>query len=142
MTSFIESSLPHSEIVKVRYRGLDAQGHLYIANYLVYSDEVLASYVEALGLSIMDPHQAPYLIFTVNIHCNYINEVGGNSKIRVYTGYSRLGTSSADAVFELYNNANRALLAKGGLTKVFVDPITRKSIPILPFYRTAILNNQ
>ena len=142
MASLIESSLPHSEIVKVRYRDLDAQGHLYFANYLVYSDEVLASYVEALGLSIMNPHQAPYLIFTVNIHCNYINEIGGNSEIKVYTGYSRLGTSSADAVFELYNSANGFLLAKGGLTKVFLDPKTRRPMPIPAFYRAAILKRQ
>ena len=142
MTSLIESSLPHSEIVKVRFGDLDAQGHLYFANYLVYGDEVLGGYMEALGLNIMDPHQAPYLIFTVNIHCDYINEIGGNSEVKVYTGYTRLGTSSADAAFELYNNANGVLLAKGGLTQVFVNPKTRKSMPIPAFYGSAILNRQ
>lgn len=142
MTQLIECALPYSEIVKVRFRDLDAQGHLYFANYLVYGDEVLGGYMEDLGLNIMDPQQAPCLIFTVNIQCDYIKEIGGNSEIKVYTGYSRIGTTSADAVFELYNNANGDILAKGGLTQVFVDPKTRKSMPIPAFYKTAILKQQ
>ena len=65
--STINSQLPFSEIVKVRYSDLDAQGHLYFANYLVFGDEVLGAYMEQLGLSIMDPLSAPCLIFTVNM---------------------------------------------------------------------------
>jgi acyl-CoA thioester hydrolase len=136
------SQLPFSETVKVRFRDLDAQGHLYFANYLVYGDEILGSYMEELGLNIMDPLIAPCLIFTVNIHCDYVNEIGGDSNVKVAVGYSRLGTSSADAVFELYNSADGTLLAKGGLTQVFVDPKTRKSIPIPAFYKTNILERQ
>ena len=104
MGANINSQLPFSEIVKVRYSDLDAQGHLYFAKYLVFGDEVLGAYMEQLGLNIMDPLSAPCLIFTVNIHCDYHNEIAGNSEIAVYTGYGRLGKSSADAVFELYNN--------------------------------------
>ena len=138
----MQSQLAFSDVVNVRFRDLDAQGHLYFANYLVYGDEVLGAYMEELGLNIMDPLIAPCLIFTVNIHCDYLNEIGGNSVVRVAAGYSRLGTSSADAVFELYNNADGVLLAKGGVTQVFVDPTTRKSIPIPSFYKANILERQ
>jgi len=138
----IDSQLPFSEIVKIRYSDLDAQGHLYFANYLVFGDEVLGAYMEQLGLNIMDPLKAPCLIFTVNIYCDYVNEISGNSEIAVYAGYGRLGTSSADAVFELYNNTDGLLLAKGGLTQVFVDPETRQSMPIPVFYRENIIERQ
>ena len=60
----------------------------------------------------------------------------------VYEGYARLGNSRADAVFELYNNDNGELLAKGGLTQVFVDPKSRKSMPIPPFFKAGILMQQ
>ncbi len=138
----MQSQLPFSDSVSVRFSDLDAQGHLYFANYLVYGDEVLGAYMEALGLNIMDPLVAPCLIFTVNIHCDYISEIGGSSEVSVAVGYSRLGESSADAVFELHNSADGVLLAKGGLTQVFVDPKTRKSIPIPAFYRANILQRQ
>ena len=142
MGANIDSQLPFNEIVKVRYSDLDAQGHLYFANYLVFADEVLGAYMEQLGLNLMDPLTAPCLIFTVNIHCDYLNEITGNSDIAVCTGYGRLGRSSADAVFELYDNANGLLLAKGGLTQVFVNPKTRQSIPIPEFYRENIIEQQ
>ena len=81
MGASIDSQLPFSEVVKVRYSDLDAQGHLYFAKYLVFGDEVLGAYMEHLGLNIMDPLSAPCLIFTVNIHCDYHNEIAGNSEI-------------------------------------------------------------
>ncbi|MFT6958818.1 MAG: acyl-CoA thioester hydrolase, partial [Halieaceae bacterium] len=61
---------------------------------------------------------------------------------RVCVGYSRLGNSSADAAFELYNDATDTLLARGGLTQVYVDKGTRKSTPIPAELRTAIIDRQ
>lgn len=136
------SQLPFSEIVKVRFSDMDAQGHLYFANYMVYADEVLGAYMEELGLGALNPHKAPCLIFTIKINCDYRNEIGGNGDVKVCVGYSRLGGSSADAVFELYNNADGVLLAKGGLTQVFVDPETRKSMPIPPLFKAGIIERQ
>lgn len=136
------STLPFRDTVNVRFSDMDAQGHLYFANYMVYADEVLGLYMEALGLGAMNPHKAPCLIFTVNIRCEYASEIGANGQVDVYVGYDRLGNSSADAVFELYNHADGSLLASGGLTQVFVDPQTRKSMPIPDFFRAGILERQ
>lgn len=135
-------NLPFSDTIKVRFSDMDAQGHLYFANYMVYADEVLGFYMEELGLGAMNPQTAPCLIFTVNIRCEYTSEIGANGEVRVDVGYARLGNSSADAVFELYNNSDSTLLASGGLTQVFVDPKTRKSMPIPPFFREGILARQ
>ena len=60
---------------------MDAQGHLYFANYMVYADEVLGAYMEQLGLGAMNPHTAPCLIFTVDIRCEYLSEIAGNSEV-------------------------------------------------------------
>ena len=136
------SQLPYSETINVRYRDLDAQGHLYFANYLVYADEVLGAYMVKLGLNILNPSTAPCMIFTVNINCEYISEVAGDSEVAVYTGYSRIGNSSADAVFEIYGHEGKTLMAKGSLTQVFVNPKTRKSMPIPEFYRKALIQRQ
>ena len=142
MPTLEDSKLPFVDTMKVRFSDMDAQGHLYFANYMIYADEVLGFYMEALGLGAMNPHKAPCLIFTVNIRCEYAGEIGGNGNVAVRVGYARLGNSSADAVFELYNEATGELLAHGGLTQVFVDPQSRKSIPIPGFFREAILERQ
>ncbi|MEH6517214.1 MAG: thioesterase family protein [Halioglobus sp.] len=136
------STLPHSDIMKVRFSDVDAQGHLYFANYMVFADEILGFYMEELGYSGMNPQQAPCFIFTVKINCEYVDEVKAFDNVRVYVGYSRLGNSSADAAFELYNDATDTLLARGGLTQVYVDKDTRKSTPIPPNFRAAIISRQ
>lgn len=142
MNNSAQTELPFSEIVKVRFRDMDAQGHLYFANYMVYADEVLGAYMEQLGLGALNPQTAPCLIFTVDIRCEFLSEIAGNGEVNVCVGYARLGNSSADAVYELYNNASGVLLAKGGLTQVFVDPESRKSTPIPPFFKAGILEQQ
>ena len=48
----MNKELPFSQVMPVRFSDLDAQGHLYFANYLVYGDEVVSKYMEELGLNI------------------------------------------------------------------------------------------
>jgi acyl-CoA thioester hydrolase len=133
------STLPYSDTVRVRYSDTDAQGHLYFANYLVYADEVAGYYMEHLGLSAMNPQQAPCFIFTVNVQCEYLGECKAFDTVKVCVGYSRLGRSSADIAFEIYNEDVTAALARGSITQVFTDKSTRLSTPIPAAFRAAII---
>jgi acyl-CoA thioester hydrolase len=125
--------------VRVRYSDTDAQGHLYFANYLVYADEVAGFYMEQLGLSAMNPQQAPCFIFTVNLNCEYLGECKAFDTVRVCVGYSRLGRSSADLAFEIYNEDATEALARGSITQVFTDKLTRRATPIPAAFRAAII---
>jgi acyl-CoA thioester hydrolase len=140
--SVAASELPYSDTLRVRFSDTDAQGHLYFANYLVYADEVAGFYMEELGLSAMNPRDAPCFIFTVNLSCQYIDECKAFETVRVFVGYSRLGTSSADIRFELYNDGTGKKLAEGSFTQVFTDKITRKSTPVPAAFRSAIVSRQ
>jgi len=135
-------TLPFSELVKVRFRDTDSQGHLYFANYLVYADEVAGAYMEALGFNAMNPGDAPCFIFTVNIQCDYLDECKAFDEVRVEVGYSRLGNSSADVVFDLYRAHDNVQLAKGSLTQVFVDKQSRKAAGIPADFKRAIIERQ
>jgi acyl-CoA thioester hydrolase len=141
-TKPIDSALPFSDIVRVRFSDTDAQGHLYFANYLVYADEVAGFYMEELGFSAMNPQQAPCFIFTVNINCDYIDECKAYDTVRVFVGYGRLGNSSAELLFELYNEETGAALARGSLTQVYVDKHSRQPTGIPAEFRAAILARQ
>ena len=136
------SALPYSDTIRVRFSDTDAQGHLYFANYMVYADEVASVYMEELGYRAMNPRQAPCYIFTVNINCEFLEECKAFDTVRVRVGYSRLGRSSADLAFELYNEATGAALARGSITQVFTDKETRKSSAIPPAFRDAIIARQ
>ncbi|WP_417665074.1 acyl-CoA thioesterase [Pseudidiomarina sp.] len=135
------SELPFYEVIRVRFSDVDSQGHLYFANYLVYADEALCQFMEKLGYSAMNPQLAPCLIYMVNIQCDYLQECQANEHIRCHVGYQRLGSSSADVVFELKNDDGE-MLAKGQMTQVFVDKKTRKAAGIPTDLRAAIIANQ
>ncbi|WP_347136840.1 acyl-CoA thioesterase [Parahaliea mediterranea] len=132
----------YSETVAVRYSDTDAQGHLYFANYMVYADEVGGHYMEALGLSAMNPQQAPCFIFTVNINCDFVGECVAGDRVRVSVGYTRLGNASAEMAFYLASEATGEALASGSLTQVFVDKQTRRAGGMPPGYREAIIARQ
>ena len=135
-------SFPFSETMKVRFRDTDSQGHLYFANYLVFADEITGFYMDELGFRATQPSKAPSFIFTVNIQCDYIDEITANGIVRGSVGYRRLGRSSADVAFLLQNHETEAVLARGTITQVFVDRDTRKSIAIPEPFRSNIIERQ
>lgn len=120
----------HSERIKVRYRDTDAQGHLYFANYLVYADEATGAMMSRLGFNWIDPAQAPCLVFTANINCDYLHECRMDDTVRVDVGYQRLGNTSATLGFTMHEERAGTLLVRGTLTQVFVDRNTRRPCPI------------
>ena len=138
----MDHKLPYSDTMKVRFSDTDAQGHLYFANYMVYADEVGGHYMEELGYPAMNPQDAPALIFTVNINCDYVDECISGDVVRVIVGYEKLGKSSAVMAYELCNEVTEVVLARGSITQVFVDPQTRKSCEIPQSFRAAILSRQ
>ncbi len=138
----LDTALPYRNTMLVRFSDTDAQGHLYFANYLVYADEVAGFYMEELGFGAMNPQTAPCFIFTVNINCDYLGECRAYETVEVRLGYSRLGRSSADLAFELYAEDGSRILAKGSLTQVFTDKVSRRPIPIPAEFRAAILARQ
>lgn len=138
----MDSALPYSEIIKVRFRDTDSQGHLYFANYLVFADEITGFYMAQLGYNSSNPGDVPCYIFTVNLNCDYLDECKALDEIRVFTGYTRLGKSSAEVAFELYREHDSVLLSKGSFTQVFVDKQTRKSCPIPEVFRASVIARQ
>ena len=137
-----EAAPAHCELFKVRYRDTDAQGHLYFANYLVYADEAAGSYMSSLGFDWSDPASLPCLVFTVNINIDYLDECRIEDRVRAEVGYSRLGNASAQLDFALFNDARGTALARGHIRQVFVDRETRRSMPIPPPLRQAIVARQ
>jgi acyl-CoA thioester hydrolase len=134
--------LPFSGTMRVRFSDADAQGHLYFANYMVFADEVAGHYMEELGYGAMNPQDAPALIFTVNINCDYKSECKSGDSVLVQVGYEKLGNSSAVLAYELRMQETEELLASGRITQVFVDPGSRTSCPIPAEFRAAIIARQ
>jgi len=97
---------------------------------------------DAVIILVATPDQAPCYVFTVNVQCDYHDEIAANGLVRGFVRYNRLGRSSAEVAFLLQSDSDSRVLASGKITQVFVDPATRQSIPIPDFFRTNILARQ
>ncbi len=130
----------YDEIIRVRFRDTDSQGHMFFANYLVFADEVVGNYLSTLGFDWSDPESMPCFVFTANVTCDYIHECKAGDEVRVSVNYERLGNTSATIGFRLTRVSDEQALASGGFTQVFVDPATRKPTPVPERVREAIAN--
>ncbi len=133
---------PHQSTMSVRYRDTDSQGHMYFANYLVFADEAMSAYWRELGWGFEDMENAPTYTFAVNANVDYVSECLAFDELQVRVGFSRLGNSSADTAFELFNQRSGEIAARGSFTHVFVDKQSRSSCPIPAFLREAIVARQ
>lgn len=128
----------YSEILRVRFRDTDSQGHMFFANYLVFADEVAGNYMNTLGFDWSQPAALPCLVFTANVNCNYLQECVASDEVRVDVAYERIGNTSATLGFTLTRVGDETVLAKGGFTQVFVDRETRRPIPVPGSIRDAM----
>ncbi len=127
-----------SETLTVRYRDTDSQGHMFFANYQVFADEVAGNYLKSLGFDWSNPESLPTYVFTANATCDYIHECHTGDEVRVSVAYERIGRSSATMGFLLTRVGDEQRLAKGSFTQVFVDPQTRKPVPVPDAVREAL----
>ena len=127
----------YRETMRVRYRDTDAQGHMFFANYLVFADEVAGNYMRTLGFDWSHPGDMPVYVFTVNANCDFVEECLSGENVVVDVAYERTGNTSASLGFTLTRERDEALLAKGSFAQVFVDPKTRRPIPVPDSVRRA-----
>ncbi len=120
----------YKEIMRVRFRDTDAQGHMFFANYLVFADEVAGNYMHKLGFDWSDTSKLPSYVFTVNASCDYIHECHAGDEVEVEVGYERLGNTSATLGFAMHRVSDGEALAKGSFIQVFVDRDSRKPTPV------------
>ncbi|EAQ98265.2 putative thioesterase [Congregibacter litoralis KT71] len=126
-TAYIDS---YKEIMRVRFRDTDAQGHMFFANYLVFADEVAGNYMRELGFDWSDTAKLPSYVFTVNASCDYIHECHAGDEVEVEVGYEKLGNTSATLGFSMRRVSDGEALAKGSFIQVFVNRDSRKPMPV------------
>ncbi len=133
---------PYTGSTKIRFADTDANGHMYFANYLVIADEIMSEFWAELGWDFNQLHEQPALTFTVNTAVDFISECLAGDLVDVAVRFSRMGSSSLTAEFELSNQRTGELAARGSFTSVFVAKSTRKSTAIPPDFRAQILARQ
>lgn len=117
----------------VRFRDLDALGHVNNVVYLSYVEQVRTEYFrDVLLLSV--PSDLTWVI--ARVWCDFLQPLGFGDRVAVGWRISRLGGASADYEFELAKGG--VLVARGGGVLVNSDARAARSAPIPDAWRERI----
>ena len=116
----------------VRFRDLDALGHVNHVVYLTYVEQVRTQYfAEVLGIDV--PSELTWVI--ARVACEYLLPLAFGDSVEVGWRIGRLGRASADYEFVLMRGAD--LVARGGGVLVNSDARAARSAPIPEAWREA-----
>lgn len=110
---------------RVRFRDLDALGHVNHAVYLTYVEQARTLYFRQV-LQMVVPDDLRWVIATQR--CDYRAPLGFAEIFDVGWRLTRLGRSSADFEFEIATSGGS--VAGGGGVIVYADPRAGRSIPM------------
>lgn len=124
--------LPFTTTMPVRFRDIDAMGHVNNAVYVTYLEQArVVFFEEALGLSVRD---AGSVIASLSIDYERPIELGDEVSIGI--GVGDIGRSSVPMTYEIRSNGERAATAETVL--VLIDAETGSSRRIPEPWREAI----
>ncbi|MGM0591648.1 MAG: acyl-CoA thioesterase [Halobacteriota archaeon] len=99
----------------VRFRDIDALGHVNNAVYATYLEEGRVRYLkEVLDLTIAELH-----FVVARLEIDYRRPISSADRVTVAVGVTSLGTTSFEFTYEL--RAEGAVVATGTTTQVVVD---------------------
>lgn len=126
MDSSFDADVSFEHDVRVRYRDLDAFGHVNNVVYGTYCEEARVAYVrEVLGVEEIGEFPA----VVASLELEFQRSVSELADVTVGVRVPRLGESSLPFEYELIDESGT--VARGETVQVIVDPETRetRSIP-------------
>jgi acyl-CoA thioester hydrolase len=114
--------------VKVRFRDIDAFGHVNNAVYFTYMEVARVEYITRLGLRTSDLPRPFFIIAAAS--CQYKVPIQLTTALAVQVRVSRLGASSFDMEYHMIDETTGQLLATGHTTQVVFDYVVQRSVPM------------
>ncbi len=116
----------------VRFRDLDAMGHVNNAVYFTYFEEGRAGYTRALGLAPADLRDAterfPFILLDAS--CRFLAPASLEDRLRLHVRTAHLGTKSSVFEYLITRQPDGLPVAAGRTTQVAFDYAAGKTIPI------------
>jgi len=113
--------------IEIRFRDLDALGHVNNAVYLSYLEVARIAYYRRLGWDI---RQNSFGFVVVNICIDYHSPLFLEDRVLVGIRVSKIGHSSSTFTYEIREETSNRLIATAESVQVTVDESQSHSIPV------------
>jgi acyl-CoA thioester hydrolase len=121
--------------VPLRWNDDDAYGHVNNAvHYLLFDTAVNGWLSETVG----DVRGLPALGIVAETGCRYLAELRFPDAVSAGVALGRLGTSSVTYRLALFGQASESPAAVGVFVHVYVDPVSRRPVPVPGPVRAAL----
>jgi acyl-CoA thioester hydrolase len=119
--------------IQVRFRDVDAMGHVNNAVYATYLEQARVDYyADVLGVGLDDIDTV-----LVNLEIDYRQPIELDDEVTVAMGLREVGESSVTAVYEV--RAGDRVAATAETVQVYVDPEAGESRPLPEAWREKML---
>jgi acyl-CoA thioester hydrolase len=126
---------------EVRFRDVDAMGHVNNAVYATYFEIARSAYARSLGLGEGDDADIfdllPFIL--LEVYCRFVSPVRMEDRLRAHIRCSRLGTKSYDFEYLITSEKDGRTVATGRSTQVYYDYAARRTVPVPDEIREAII---
>jgi acyl-CoA thioester hydrolase len=134
----MSSLFKHSAPIQIRFKDIDALGHVNNANFLSYLESArIAYFKESIKENINWSKKG---IILANVNINYKIPVLLNDELLVKTRCSRIGTKSFDLSYSIVKIENGKEIEVADATTIMVcyDYETGQSIEMLPVWKAQL----
>jgi acyl-CoA thioester hydrolase len=125
---------PFYDEVRVRFRDVDAMGHVNNAVYFTYMETARSAFFQQF-FDIRQPADLPVILGETS--CRFLAPLYFGETVRVGLGISRFGNKSFDIVYHLEGGDGR-LVATGRSAMVMYDYKQGISVPVPESFKDAV----
>lgn len=124
----------HADL-EVRWRDLDALGHVNNAVFFTYLESARVRYMNEVGTGgEVDPgRQFPFLLGEAS--CRFLATAGLGQWLRVFIRASKVGTRSFEFEYVVAERDTEKPLARARTTQVCFDFAAGRTVPVPPWFR-------
>jgi acyl-CoA thioester hydrolase len=123
--------------IEIRFRDLDAFGHVNNAVYFTYMEMTRVAYFKRVGL-LQAEFPSPFFIIA-EATCQFKAPIRLTTDLSIKVRVGRLGNSSFDMDYEFVDTASEQTLATGRTVQVMFDYAQRRSVPIPEQWRATLI---
>ena len=120
----------------LRWRDLDAYGHVNNSNYLTLLEEARIAWFHSLSGPWRSADAEPLV---ARIEIDYRKSVAHPATLTVSIGLERVGTSSLTLTHEICDADSGVLYANAKTVLVWVNPLLAESTPVPEFVRAGLM---
>jgi len=127
---------------RVRFSDIDCQGHVFNANYMVYFDDAITDYMDALELPYAEMSRRGHDMVLVRAECDFRSSGELGETLQVGVRVSRIGTTSLTFALEITEGHTARRVAEGREVYVILDRPSRSPTPVPTYLREAVTRLQ